>query len=88
MENPFVADQYFKNTDFTKDRLPRADYEECIFEGCQFQNGFLDNQNFVDCTFLDCNLSNANVAHTIWNNVQFEDCKMVGLALRLPKRDY
>ncbi len=45
MDIPFVTEQHFKNEDYTKIRLARADYEECIFEGCQFQNGFLDNQN-------------------------------------------
>lgn len=47
MDIPFVTEQHFKNEDYTKIRLARADYEECIFEGCQFQNGFLDNQNFT-----------------------------------------
>ena len=80
MSKPFVADQHFKNDDFTKKPLLRADYEECIFEGCTFQNGFLDNQNFVDCTFKDCDLSNTNVANTIWNNVRFESCKLLGVS--------
>lgn len=78
MNTPFVADTHFKNEDFTKNPLPKADYEECIFEGCHFQNGFLDNQNFVDCTFSECDLSNTNIAHTLWNEVTFESCKLVG----------
>ncbi|MDT0605912.1 pentapeptide repeat-containing protein [Croceitalea rosinachiae] len=80
MSKPFVADKHFKNEDFTQNPLARAVYEECVFEGCQFQNGFLDNQNFVDCTFRECDLSNTNVAYTLWNNVFFESCKLVGVA--------
>lgn len=80
MNKPFVADTHFKNEKFHQNPLTKADYEECVFEGCQFQNGYLDNQNFVDCTFKDCDLSNTNVANTIWNNVQFESCKLVGVS--------
>ncbi|WP_350284447.1 pentapeptide repeat-containing protein [uncultured Croceitalea sp.] len=79
MNKPFVADRYFKNEDFTKNPLPKADYEECTFDGCQFQEGYLDNQNFVDCTFVSCNLSNTNIAHTTFNDVRFDACKLIGV---------
>lgn len=79
MIKPFVPDKHFKNGDYTKNPLQKADYEECLFEHCQFQNGFLDNQNFVDCSFRDCDLSNTNIAHTMWNGVTFESCKLVGV---------
>ncbi len=79
MQRPFIADQIFTGKAYTHTPLARADYEECTFERCHFQKGFLDNQNFVDCLFVDCDLSNTNIAHTVWNNVVFKQCKMVGV---------
>ena len=39
----------------------------------------VNNQNFVECTFEGCDLTNTNISHTIFNDVTFERCKMVGL---------
>ena len=33
----------------------------------------------MECEFIDCNLSNANLKHTIFNDVSFSHCKMMGL---------
>jgi len=79
MNNPFIADQKFKGINYSKNRLPKAEYENCIFEGCDFSDGYLDNQNFMECEFIDCNLSNANLSHTVFNEVSFSHCKMMGL---------
>ncbi len=75
----FVSDQTFKNQNYTKNRLPKGEYENCVFEGCDFSNGYLDNQNFLECEFIDCNLSNANITHTTLNEIHFSHCKMMGL---------
>ena len=79
MNKPFITDKHFRNEDYSKTRLSRGEYEECIFETCQFQSGFLDNQNFTACEFLACDLSNTNIKHTIFNDVVFKECKLVGL---------
>ena len=79
MSTPFITDQTFKNQDYTKVRLAKGEYENCIFRGCNFENGYVDNQNFMECEFIDCNLSNANLAHTTLNEVTFLDCKMLGI---------
>ncbi len=42
MNKPFVSDRTFKGQDYTKTRLPKAEYENCIFEGCNFSDGYLD----------------------------------------------
>ncbi len=75
----FISDQTFTAENYTKVRLAKGEYENCIFKGCDFSNGYLDNQNFMECQFLDCNLSNANLANTIFKEVCFEHCKMMGL---------
>ncbi len=75
----FISDESFKGLDFTIQRLPKADYENCIFESCNFSDGYLDNQNFMVCSFLECNLSNTNVANTQFKEVLFDHCKMMGV---------
>tara|TARA_R110002167_G_scaffold163242_8_gene359988 strand:- start:6364 stop:6933 length:570 start_codon:yes stop_codon:yes gene_type:complete len=77
--NDFISDQSYKGLDYTKNRLPKAEYENCVFEGCDFSNGYLDGQNFMECTFVDCNLSNTNLSHTTFNEVRFEGCKFLGV---------
>ncbi|MBT8296298.1 MAG: pentapeptide repeat-containing protein [Gramella sp.] len=79
MNNTFITDQIYKDEDFSKERLPKGDYDNCSFIGCNFSDGFLDNCQFLECRFESCNLSNANIAHTTFKEVQFIDCKMVGL---------
>ncbi|WP_394973962.1 pentapeptide repeat-containing protein [uncultured Croceitalea sp.] len=79
MDKPFITEQHFKGEDFTSTPLKRAEYEECTFERCKFQNGFLDNQHFMECEFLACDLSNTNIKHSIFNTITFRECKLLGL---------
>lgn len=79
MAQPFWFDQEFTKQDYTQNKLPKGDYENCRFVDCLFSKGFLDNQNFVECTFEGCDFTNTNIAHTIFNEVTFVDCKMVGV---------
>ena len=76
---PFIADKTFKNENFKINPLEKGDYENCVFESCQFQEAYLDNQNFTECHFLDCDLTNANITNTQFNEVIFEDSKLVGI---------
>ena len=78
MHNP-ISEITFKNEDYTKTPLPKAEYENCFFEGCDFSNSYLDNQHFLECEFVDCNLSGANIAHTTFNEVVFSACKLIGV---------
>ncbi|MDF4201750.1 pentapeptide repeat-containing protein [Maribacter sp. SA7] len=75
-----ILDQTFKEENYTATRLPRAEYENCIFEGCDFSKGYLDSQTFLECEFIDCNLSNANIVNTTFKEVTFSHCKLMGLA--------
>ncbi|APQ17628.1 pentapeptide repeat-containing protein [Maribacter hydrothermalis] len=75
-----IIDQNFKGENYTTTRLPRAEYENCIFESCDFSEGYLDNQIFLECEFMDCNLSNANIVNTTFKEVKFSHCKLMGLA--------
>jgi fluoroquinolone resistance protein len=75
----FISDTTYKGIDFTAKRLPRAEYEKCVFDTCNFCDGYLDGQNFMECTFTGCNLSNTNIANTTFKEVSFQHSKMMGL---------
>ena len=79
MNAPFIADRTFVNEDFTSSRLEKGDYENCVFEGWLFKEGYLDNQNFMECEFVNCDLTNSNIKHTIFKETSFKGCKLTGL---------
>ncbi|SDM38048.1 pentapeptide repeat-containing protein [Kriegella aquimaris] len=79
MQHPFIADKTFKDFNNVKQRLTKAEYENCIFERCNFADGDLANQNFMECKFIACNLSNTNLTNTIFKDCLFKESKMVGV---------
>lgn len=79
MELNYTGDQTFEGKQYTAQRLPKGEYDHCIFEACDFSEGYLDNTHFTECRFIDCNLSNANIAHSFFREVRFVRCKMLGL---------
>lgn len=65
---------------FDKDDLPiKGEYENCIFNNCNFDHSDLSAFEFVGCVFNGCNLSLAQLNKAVFRDVQFKDCKMVGL---------
>ena len=79
MPLPFIADQTFNNQDFTNHNLSKAQYDNCQFIHCNFEESFLATIEFYDCTFTECNFSNAKLKEAVFKDVIFERCKMVGL---------
>ena len=75
----YLAEQTFEKADFTLRSLPKATYENCKFLNCDFANSDLSGVKFLDCDFDACNLSLANITKTTFNDVNFNDCKMLGL---------
>ncbi|MGD1845838.1 MAG: pentapeptide repeat-containing protein [Salibacteraceae bacterium] len=74
----YAVEKDFRNQDFTEG-FPKGDYEACTFEACNFQETDLSDVNFIECRFLSCDLTNAKILNTGFREVEFEDCKMVGL---------
>ena len=79
MERTYVQDKKFEKEDLGADKLPIADYENCIFTNCDLSNTDLSQRVFLDCEFISCNLSTANFIKTGLKNVRFKDCKLLGL---------
>lgn len=80
MQLPFIADKTYSNTDFTKTRLPQAEYDNCTFINCNFSEAYLSAISFLECEFTNCNLSGVKVKDASFNTVRFIDCKLLGIA--------
>ncbi|MBU2930079.1 pentapeptide repeat-containing protein [Winogradskyella psychrotolerans] len=79
MNQPLIDQQHFSFKDYTNSPLPKAEYSDCTFINCNFENSDLSNIAFLECNFTDCNFSNVNVMHTSFNDVAFQDCKILGV---------
>ena len=79
MDRIYIQDKKFEKEDLATKELPIADYENCVFNNCDFLNTDLSQRVFLDCEFNSCNLSNASLTKTGLKNVKFKDCKLLGL---------
>ena len=79
MNQNYIADETFKSVNFNDKPLLKGTYECCVFNNCDFSNANFSAFHFIECDFFDCNFSSANVYGTLFQNVQFQDCKMLGL---------
>jgi len=79
MSKKYITDQEFTNLDLSENGLELAEYENCIFLGCLFAGTSLKEIIFSECEFSECDLSNCKIDHTSLRQVQFNDCKMLGL---------
>jgi fluoroquinolone resistance protein len=79
MDKPLIRQKDFEKIDFTKNLLPKAEYEACTFLNCTFYNSDLSNVNFEKCTFEGCDFSLAKLKNTVFMDVKFMNCKLLGL---------
>lgn len=79
MSPVFVTDKTCQGVDFKENPLPKGEYETCHFTGGDFAHADLAGTKWIGCTFTGCNLSLATLGKTVFQNVQFRDCKMLGL---------
>ena len=79
MNSVLIVDKTYKGKDYTKVRLPRAEYEYCIFDNCSFSQSDVRNTTFTECEFIDCDLSNANIKEVAFKETTFTDCKILGV---------
>lgn len=76
---PLILDKTYKNKDYTKQGLPKAEYDNCTFVGCNFEVNYLSSISFIACEFVSCNLSNTKLKETTFKDTIFTDCKMLGM---------
>jgi uncharacterized protein YjbI with pentapeptide repeats len=75
MEQVFVQDKIFDKIDV----LAVGEYDNCTFNNCDFANNDLSHCIFVDCIFDACDVSLTKLNKTAFRDVQFKNCKMLGL---------
>ena len=74
-----TEDKDFTNINFIETGIDDTEYEQCRFINCNFEEANLSMIKFVDCVFKGCNLSLAKFGDTVFRDIQFVDCKMLGL---------
>jgi uncharacterized protein YjbI with pentapeptide repeats len=79
MTEIYVQDKTFDKNDLALNPLAKGEYENCMFNGCNFADSDLSGFQFTDCSFQNCNLSLAKLSRTAFRDVTFNNCKMLGL---------
>lgn len=69
-------DTVIERVDFTVERLEHS-YESTEFRSCTFND--ITGIAFTDCLFSSCNLSNAQVGKAKAQDLNFRDCKLIGI---------
>lgn len=75
----YKADQRYENMKFSAETLRKGEFENCLFNGCDFTDINLSDFVFTDCEFQACNLSLVKIVNTAFRDVKFKNCKMLGL---------
>ncbi len=75
-----MPENYFIDLNFDQsDDLAKGEYEKCIFKSCNFGDCDFSNFKFISCIFIGCNLSLVKIKNTVFNDVTFNECKLLGL---------
>ena len=56
-----------------------AEFEDCEFEDCDFSSAVFSQCRFINCSFNRCNLSLIDFSLSRVSEVDFVECKMVGI---------
>lgn len=75
----YIHDSSFEQVDYTTQPLVEGEYENCVFKNCNFHEQNLSEFQFIDCQFIDCDLSLAKLNGTTFREVDFNNCKLLGL---------
>ncbi len=79
MSTNYIEDKTFNGINFTTEKLPNGDYDNCKFTDCILYSTDLSGLNFSDCEFINCDLSSAKIDGTAFQEVHFQGCKLLGL---------
>jgi fluoroquinolone resistance protein len=76
-------EQYFEAS-FDKKTLLSLDissseFEECEFNDCDFSSATFARCKFLNCSFNRCNLSLIKIPHSRFFEVDFVECKLIGV---------
>lgn len=75
----YIESTNYSKKDFTREPLPKGEYDNCTFQDCDLSNCDLSGFSFTECRFADCNLSLAKVSGAAFKEVKFNSCKLMGV---------
>lgn len=78
-DNNKYYSQNFKGLDFSNNSYSDIVFENCTFHGCNFSDAKFYKCKFLESTFNNSNLSNLAVNYTRFVDVNFEECKLIGV---------
>ncbi len=78
MSKPII-DMTFENKDFSEQKLPSKEYDNCIFINCDFTNTDISVVSFLECRFDTCSFNKTLNKKTSFQEVIFYSCKMLGM---------
>jgi fluoroquinolone resistance protein len=74
-----VEDESFRDLDMGPRMAEKGTYERCTFFRCSLASFDIAHVKFYDCKFEECDLSMARTADSVFQDVQFIRCKLLGL---------
>ena len=77
--NEVIENKIFENIAFGEENPIDGVYEECRFLHCNLNNADLSVVTFRNCIFDSCDLSLAKLRETSFQEVRFENSKLLGL---------
>jgi len=79
MNTEYIRDHEIRNQTYASMNPGTREYESCSFTGCNFSNADLSGISFVKCSFEHCDFSMAVLKNTVFRDIDFLDCKLLGL---------
>ena len=64
MQETYTQNKTFDRIDFSQNPLIKGEYENCIFNSCNFADSNLDGFKLIECEFNGCNLSLVRLSKT------------------------
>jgi fluoroquinolone resistance protein len=71
--------QEFINVSLLGKEVIEKEFDDCIFSACDFSETIFRNCQFFNCQFVNCNLSLLNTINSKFLEVEFQECKMLGI---------
>lgn len=69
----------FNKLELSDEDISHSEFEACEFYDCDFSSSRFERCKFINCRFERCNLSLVNLTYTRVFELEFVDCKLVGI---------
>lgn len=72
-------DELFTSIENPEEQFEKKEFENCRFFNCNFSAASFQSCYFESCLFENCNLSTVRVDDSLFRDVIFKDCKLIGI---------